>query len=160
MMGKSFSPTHYSSQFSNRELAQWSGTSKVSRRDRQLESCCGYEWKNICKDHRQCKMSIDVSNFMLQFFAILSSDLDAITKTLASLLSFLSSECLGELSCIFLQSEKTYTGKISFRQNQKQTYILLKVKIFFIWIHQRKVKNLTMICGLLYSNVVMRCSKS
>lgn len=38
MMEKSLGPAHYSRQFHNRDLAQWSGTSEVSARDRQLDS--------------------------------------------------------------------------------------------------------------------------
>lgn len=38
MMEKSLGPAHYSRQFHNRDLAQWSGTSEVSARDRQLGS--------------------------------------------------------------------------------------------------------------------------
>lgn len=38
MMEKSLGPAHYSRQFHNRDLAQRSGTSKVSARDRQLDS--------------------------------------------------------------------------------------------------------------------------
>lgn len=65
MMEKLFRLTHYSSQFKNRELAQWFGTSKV-----QLTSCHVNELKYICSDCRQRKMSIDVSKVL--FYQVMS----------------------------------------------------------------------------------------
>lgn len=153
MMGKSFSLTHYSSQFNNRELAQWSGTSEVSSHDRQLESFLWpwieklLQWPQAMQNINRCKES-----------AVLSSDLNAFRETLSSLLpiQFISSECFGKLYFSNLTNITPYTllrfpsGRIKiliYKPNKGEN--ILSNSLTSIRVYELKVKHLTMICGFL-----------
>lgn len=67
MMEKSLGPAHYSGQFHNRDLAQWSSTSEVSARDRQLDSVAvamNRQTRAMTTGHAKCQEKYAKCRFM------------------------------------------------------------------------------------------------